>query len=239
MSEDSRNALEAVHTDLLRALDLLNCGVLARDRDSLIRYANDRILQWLGYDEDELIGKPVSMLSVPELEQVLAEELKRTAAGDARARLTVLRRKDSTTFPVLIVPQLRHPGDEEQAYLSVIVDMGTVQTARSAGVGPEGGLRPRLERIALELQSMSLLADVPGADVAVMDHPALESLSNREREVVGHLVQGERVPAIAESLHISPHTVRNHLKSVYRQLGVGSQSELISFVKALKRPTVA
>ena len=49
-------------------------------------------------------------------------------------------------------------------------------------------------------------------------------------------VAGKRVPAISKSLHISPHTVRNHLKSIYRQIGVGSQSELIEHVRVLGSP---
>jgi DNA-binding CsgD family transcriptional regulator len=61
----------------------------------------------------------------------------------------------------------------------------------------------------------------------------LADLSVREREVVALLMAGERAPAIAKQLHISPHTVRNHLKSVFRKLGVGSQSELIQRIRTL------
>ena len=43
----------------------------------------------------------------------------------------------------------------------------------------------------------------------------------------------EPVPAIAEQLGISPHTVRNHLKSIYRKLEVQTQSDLIRFVRGL------
>lgn len=48
-----------------------------------------------------------------------------------------------------------------------------------------------------------------------------------------HLVAGERVPTIAGKLFISPHTVRNHLKSIYSKLQVHSQSELIVLVRSL------
>ena len=163
----------------------------------------------------------------------MLEELRLTEQGDARARLMMFRRKDSTTLPVLIIPQIREPGDEHNHYVTIVVDLGTVQTAKSTGNITGDVLRPRLERIALELQSIGLTAGIGGGSQVQLEHPDLESLSDREREVLAHLVIGERVPAIAEVLHISPHTVRNHLKSVYRQLGVGSQSELIKFVKGL------
>ena len=52
-------------------------------------------------------------------------------------------------------------------------------------------------------------------------------LSTREREILGVFSEGRDVPAIAKRCHISPHTVRNHLKSIYRKLHVHSQRELL------------
>jgi DNA-binding NarL/FixJ family response regulator len=57
-------------------------------------------------------------------------------------------------------------------------------------------------------------------------------LSRREVDVFDLLVDGFRVPIIADKLCISTHTVRNHLKSMYRKLGVHSQSELIALVRS-------
>ena len=50
-------------------------------------------------------------------------------------------------------------------------------------------------------------------------HPDLDLLSRRERDVVTQLLQGHRVVSIAELLEVSEHTVRNHLKSIFRKLG--------------------
>ena len=57
---------------------------------------------------------------------------------------------------------------------------------------------------------------------------AADALTPREREIVGALALGQRVGAIAERLGVSEHTVRNHLKAVYRKLDVHSQVELLS-----------
>jgi two-component system nitrate/nitrite response regulator NarL len=57
---------------------------------------------------------------------------------------------------------------------------------------------------------------------------AADSLTPREREIVGALSSGQRVGAIAGRLGVSEHTVRNHLKAVYRKLDVHSQVELLS-----------
>ena len=55
-----------------------------------------------------------------------------------------------------------------------------------------------------------------------------DTLTPREREIVSALSTGHRVGAIAGRLGVSEHTVRNHLKAVYRKLAVHSQVELLS-----------
>lgn len=62
------------------------------------------------------------------------------------------------------------------------------------------------------------------------DIPELAALSSREREVLEHLLDHKRGPAIARALHISQHTVRNHLKNIFDKLAVRSQQELLDFV---------
>lgn len=54
----------------------------------------------------------------------------------------------------------------------------------------------------------------------------LSPLSVREVEVVRRVASGLPVRAIAAELHLSAHTVRNHLKSAYRKVGVHSQVEV-------------
>ncbi|VAW99261.1 hypothetical protein MNBD_GAMMA20-1531, partial [hydrothermal vent metagenome] len=55
----------------------------------------------------------------------------------------------------------------------------------------------------------------------------LAALSSREQGVLKLLLDGHRVSGIASRLHISPHTVRNHLKALFLKLNVHSQSQLI------------
>jgi DNA-binding CsgD family transcriptional regulator len=52
-------------------------------------------------------------------------------------------------------------------------------------------------------------------------------MTPREQEVLQIFLRHGEIGAIAERLAISPHTVRNHLKAIYRKLGVHSQAELL------------
>jgi DNA-binding NarL/FixJ family response regulator len=67
------------------------------------------------------------------------------------------------------------------------------------------------------------------------DLRTLYGLSPRELEVVLHLVHGMRVAQLSEHLSISEHTVRNHLKSIFRKCDVRSQGELIAKIRAMLR----
>ena len=54
------------------------------------------------------------------------------------------------------------------------------------------------------------------------------AFSPRERQVVGLLVGGRDTRAVAERLFISPHTVQDHLKSVFKKTGSHSRRELLA-----------
>ena len=58
------------------------------------------------------------------------------------------------------------------------------------------------------------------------------ALSQRERELVSLLVAGLDTRAISERLFISPHTVQDHLKSVFAKIGIHSRRELLARLAA-------
>lgn len=57
-------------------------------------------------------------------------------------------------------------------------------------------------------------------------------LSERETEILQHLCDGLNYRAIAEKLFLSAHTVKSHIKNIYRKLHVNSRAEAVS--KAIK-----
>lgn len=59
------------------------------------------------------------------------------------------------------------------------------------------------------------------------------TLSNREKEVLNRLADGNNYQEIAEQLLISVDTVRHHIKNIYKKLHVHTQSEAVA--KAIRK----
>jgi two-component system response regulator DegU len=61
------------------------------------------------------------------------------------------------------------------------------------------------------------------------DSPDKEaSLTQRELEVLQQIAAGKSDRATAESLHISEHTVRSHIKNLFRKLGVSTKAHAVA-----------
>jgi NarL family two-component system response regulator LiaR len=53
-------------------------------------------------------------------------------------------------------------------------------------------------------------------------------LTEREREVLALLVEGLSNAEVAERLHVSPYTAKNHVSSILGKLGVSSRTQAVS-----------
>ncbi len=53
-------------------------------------------------------------------------------------------------------------------------------------------------------------------------------LSGRERAVLGELARGRATEEIADTLVVSPHTVRSHVKAAMRKLGARTRAHAVA-----------
>lgn len=91
--------------------------------------------------------------------------------------------------------------------------------------GPEG------EHILVDRGLVVSAAPAPGAAglrrLAIRRLRPADRLTKRERSVAAGLAAGETHKETAGRLGLSPHTVRNQIRSIYAKLGVGSRAGLV------------
>lgn len=105
--------------------------------------------------------------------------------------------------------------DEHEPVGRVHLGSGAWVTVRAARLGPG--------EIAV---SMEPITAAERADLVARSF----GLSPRERTVLAQLCAGASTSAIAVSLHLSPLTVQDHVKSIFERTGTRSRGELVALV---------
>jgi PAS domain S-box-containing protein len=102
------------------------------------------------------------------------------------------------------------------------------------------------ERIEMEVSGVPLMrgGHVIGVFGQVKDveedhdvPPPHPSLTPRQAEILGLLEKGRSTEQIATELHLSVETVRNHIRGIFRNLGVRSRLEAVAL--AHQRPLIS
>ena len=164
------------------------------------------------------------------LARLLAGRDEALAAGAELHRLTLLARTGV---------QL---GQERQALatLEAAVDMGRAEGYVTAFVEQASDLLPLLQRIAGRFPDAYLSRLVAHGKAATTTPPlglpyaTLQQLSAREREILAHLPSHRSQREIAAEMYVSLNTVKTHIRSVYRKLGVRSRSDAVRLARAQK-----
>lgn len=126
--------------------------------------------------------------------------------------------------------------------------MASVARARAIAEGREQGqarlrVRSRSGRWLVVHASALRLTDGRVGDTALVIEPArgaeiaplivtVYELSAREQEIVQLIARGHSTQEIVNTLFLSPHTVRDHIKAIFDKVGVSSRGELVAKVFA-------
>jgi DNA-binding CsgD family transcriptional regulator/PAS domain-containing protein len=191
---------------------------------------------------EQLFGLPVAeLLGIP-----LAQLITTGHAGHFTASLArAVAGRDTSILPVEI--RALRPGAGQAAHCEVVLiplhptrGCAFVFLSEPTGralVEPSTSVAALLKRLgrAVDLAALARAGEVAMTEA---DLPGLAKLSVRELEIVARLLEGDRVPAIAADLFLSPSTVRSHLAVVYGKLNISSQQDLLNLVKAARNRTV-
>jgi DNA-binding CsgD family transcriptional regulator len=174
----------------------------------------------LGYHPEELIGQPVLRLVDASDSTKLLRALAQSAVSRRGVHTPVqlrtahreLKARHLLVHPLIPAPSFAFallPADDSAAADPAMTSRMLAQLG--LGVNPN----------IFQGTAMTVRSNLPGS----------ATLSMRELEIVTRLLAGDRVPTIAQSLFLSPSTVRNHLSAVFGKLRVHSQQELINLLR--------
>jgi len=105
----------------------------------------------------------------------------------------------------------------------------SAQVKRPAGERPHRVVVLPVPRPA-DQRAMFVVFVYPGSGAARISQDLLKQLysfTRAEAEVVAELFAGHSVEEVARTLHVSPNTVRTHLKRIFSKCEVQSQAELM------------
>lgn len=235
----ARNGTGTVVVPLQELLEAMSDGVLITDENGRCSYSNPALDDMVGVRAcDPPAGEDtpgwISLSHQSDYRRLITRSLNGRIPRRPQSLSWSLMSLDGEPIPTQakIIPM--HNGTGPSAALLWIFspapgEVRVVQDPRRRE------LEDTVRRISEELSRIGLGSSGTSAK-PIPVHPDLDLLSRRERDVVAQLLQGHRVVSIAELLEVSEHTVRNHLKSIFRKLGVHSQAELVD---RLHRASVA
>ncbi len=219
--DDERAILDGLNRVLRPHFEIL----AAQDGDTALRVLRDQGPVSVVVADLRMPGmNGVSLLS--EVKKIAPETARVLLTGHADVRSATAAVNEAGIFRLLLKPC---PASE-------LIDEIHAAAECAQQLASNRGRRERLEQmerglqqIAIDLEKTGVVAH--GARLRESATDDLRGLSPREWEILQQLLDGNRVPAIARALFISPHTVRSHLSSMFRKLDVSSQQELLERVR--------
>jgi len=191
----------------------------------------------LGLTPAHCTGQPVLGVIHPSDMTAFLAAVEHARRGERAVRLTLrLNARSSEWAEVTAVLATIAPGEPPPLAFALLRDDSAADPPGPGGNSREMRLEAHMLRIADELHAAGLIPRLKQLPT-LADEPKLGKLTSREWAVLTHLLDGQRVSAIAAGLYVSQSTVRNHLSSIYAKLGVHSQVDLIRLIRrGTKRP---
>lgn len=202
---------------------------------------NDAFVEVMGYGLEEAVGRTADELRLwadarvrLEFEAAFAEN------GHVRGFEAKFQAKSGAEFDCLVSAELVTINDQA-CVLCVFQDI--TERKRS-----EGELVAAIEAAMADTSWFSRGVIEKLAALRQLSGPAsssvrLQDLTSRERDIMGLICRGARDAEIGGELKLSPHTVRNHVASLYKKLGVNRRSAVVIWARergldGVAKPTI-
>jgi PAS domain S-box-containing protein len=190
---------------------------------------NEAFKTMTGYSDEEVMGRNASDLrlwSEKADQQQFERALK--AAGSVRNADLQLRAKDDTLFECLVSADTVTINDE-QCVLFVMQDVTERKRSRDE-------LIAAIETVMADTSWFSRTVVEKLAALRQSSRPrvmggSLKDLTEREREILDLICQGQSDKEMSSTLKLSPNTVRNHVSSLYRKIGVNRRAAAIIWAR--------
>lgn len=199
--------------DLLTTLGRTSDAMIAVGADLTIVAWNEAATEMFGLTTDEALGRPCYSVMCwrDRCGDPVCEECSVAPPGD-----------DDELMPTREV--IGRTADGKTLWLSattIVPPLEIRHQCRLVHLVREIALPPELERLVVERLAGWSLATEEKASV-------LSRLTSRENEVLHLLTEGLDGSAIANSLFVSPATVRNHVQHILKKLEVHSRTEAVA-----------
>ena len=123
-------------------------------------------------------------------------------------------------------------------YIRVLQQVVTLQTTKTGGVNKSFGIHTDINDLKTDgIPSLSIIGmdgepSYLNIEVEKVFVPTKSILSDREKEVLFHIIHGKHTTEIADILCISQHTVLNHRRKIFSKTQTANIAELI--VKSIR-----
>ncbi len=191
--------------------------------------ANDAFVSEFGHDRSGAVGRSKTELAIwadEDTRRIVESQLDQT--GSVRSHEARLRRRDGRTLDCLMSSEGVTILDE-RCVLTVIQNVTAHRRSDTQLISAVEAVMQDAswlgQKIVARINSMADGEEGKG------DLLAAAELSHRERQVLALIARGATDKAIAATLQLSFHTVKNHVRSIYRKTGVNKRAEAVAWAR--------
>ena len=191
--------------------------------------ANDAFTREFGHDRSGAIGRSKADLELwSDGESRAAVESQLSQTGRVRSREVKLRTSDGKVLDCLMSSEGVTILDK-RCVLTVIQNVTRQRRSDAQLVAAVEAVMQDASWLGQKIVAkINSLADADGGQDDLL---RAADLSGRERQVLALIAQGATDKAIAAALKVSFHTVKNHVRAIYRKTGVNKRAEAVMWAR--------